>query len=180
MSYVPNPTRIQLFNDPEFITKTPLFDFRKKIISEFEEVGKAQNALILDAFATPGSIFLEIPLIYNYVTKKNPTKIAEETINLHNSKPAEAYREYCRGLEDALLKRNDKQFLLNKRAEIKRLADQWSESLNNEKAKKKVNLALPFIGGPSVDVNVPIPNPSALDKKLHYVFIHTLLSAVNF
>jgi hypothetical protein len=57
---------------------------------------------------------------------------------------------------------------------------QWSESLNNEKAKKKVNLAMPFIGGPSVDINVPIPNPSALDKRLHYVFIHTLLSAVNF
>jgi hypothetical protein len=179
VNYVPNPTRIQLFNDPEFMAKTPLFDFRKKILLEFEEVGRAQNALIFDAFAAPGGIFLEMPLIYNYVTKKN-SNIVEETINLRNSKPAEAYREYCRELEDALTKRNDKQFLLNKRAEIRKLANQWSESLNNEKAKKKVNLAMPFIGGPSVDINVPIPNPSALDKRLHYVFIHTLLSAVNF
>jgi hypothetical protein len=76
------------------MTTTPMSDIRKSVLEIFEKVGKAQNEQIFDTFKAPSGILLEMPLIYNYVTKKNQNNIVEETINLRNSKFAFAGRPH--------------------------------------------------------------------------------------
>jgi hypothetical protein len=40
LNYVPNPTRINLFNDPNFMQKKPFLDFAKPILDYFEPLRK--------------------------------------------------------------------------------------------------------------------------------------------
>jgi hypothetical protein len=177
VNYVPNPTRIKLFESPNFMEQIPFTDFRRDVLKFFQKVNRLSNERISEVFRSIDQVELPFPLIYNYVRSEDSSELVRKTIELRESASARSYREFCRELETAFQQGN-KQFLDQKANEIKELANQWAISLAQKRPKKKVTLSTPFIGVASTDIEIPWFDPFSSKRKPHFVFIHSLLSKI--
>jgi hypothetical protein len=173
VNYVPSPIRVDFLNDRDFIKREPFANLRKDIIDYSEKTRRKLYGGVQEIFKSL-QVSFELPLIYNYIkSRSNDNNIVAETMNLRESEPARAYREYCRELDDTFVNKNNEDFV-KKTNEIKTLAEQWSQTLTRERAKKTWSISpLPFL---STDFKTPWFNISAPDRKPHFIFIHSLLS----
>jgi hypothetical protein len=181
MNYVPNPTRVNLFQNTEFMRVRPFADFGKSLLEYFKPLKKNYADRINDILKSH-QVTLDLPLIFSYIKSKGDYEnMIAATLELRDSVPARGYREYCLELENAL-RRGDSNFVDSQIQEIKKLADQWSQSLTKKKAKKRFSFGFSFMGPNSPSVNtdheVSFPNPFASDRKPYFVFLHKLISNI--
>jgi hypothetical protein len=184
LNYVPNPTRIDLIKNLNFLIEVDVPDIpnvRRDILERLHEVRQNQNAVIAKFFKSY-CFSINLPIVYNYVKQsaRNIDDIIDKTLKLRNSKKAAAFRKYCIQLEN-YFRRGDREAILDKITEINRLLEQWSTRLTRKRAEKKLNIVfvLKPVGLPlniSADVNIPWINLSDPQRKPHFIFLHELLS----
>jgi hypothetical protein len=113
-------------------------------------------------------------LVYNHVKSKaqGSGNIIAETMRLRNSLEAAAFRTLCAELEVAANSgKGDK--IDEIREQIDELANRWSKSLAKPKVTKQWSIS--YILG--TDFKTPWFDLQAVDRKLHFVFLHSLLAS---
>lgn len=173
LNYAPNPTRVNLFRDRQFLELKPFLDFQRDILDYFEKVRRRHADSVNKVFQSLRKPF-ELPLVYNYIKSKakEGTKIVAETMQLRNSLEAAAFRTLCAELEEASQSGNAAR-VDEIRGQITEMGERWSESLAQPKARKKWGIAMWIFG---TDFETPWFNMQAVDQKPHFVFLHNLLS----
>jgi hypothetical protein len=168
VSYAPNPMRVPLVTMPEFQSVPVVSTVASDVMGAFEQVRKQQSDRIGEVFKSLKPS-VELPLIFNYLMSKSggSVGILDAALELRESKPAAAFRAYCRELTTA-----DVGTLLERRQEIEDLVRQWSNSLSSSRKTKTWSFSW-FIG---TDFKTPWFNLKALDRKPHFLFLHSLLS----
>jgi hypothetical protein len=174
LNYAPNPTRVNLFENDEFLTLAPFPDFQRDILDYFEEVRKRHADSVNRVFRSLRKP-LDLPIVYNYVKSKaeESAGIIAETIRLRDSREAAAFRALCAELEEAS-QNGDAAKVDEILGQIVELGDQWSESLAKPRTTKKWQVSLWLFG---TDFETPWFKLQAADQEPHFVFLHSLLSA---
>lgn len=172
-NYAPNPTRKGLFDNPDFL-KFPHFpSFERDLIDYFQDIRSKFFKSMAEVFPSVARGF-EIPLVYNYVkaSSRSPKDIPTETLKLRNSKEAQAFRNLCSELEEAM-QNGDITTIDKVKNEVKYLEERWSESILPQRSTKKWTVFW-MIGG--TDFKTPWFSFNAVDRKPHFVFLHELVS----
>jgi hypothetical protein len=173
LNYAPNPTRVNLFENDEFLRLEPFPDFQRDILDYFETVRERHADSMNRVFRSLRQP-LDLPMVYSHIKSKaqESAGIIAETIRLRNSREAAAFRTLCAELEEAS-QSGDAAKVDEIRGQIEELGGRWSESLAKPKTRKKWGVRLGIFG---TDFETPWFKLQAVDQEPHFVFLHSLLS----